>query len=160
MPNKCHNICFVSCVPCIMCLDVYYFQINSASLYSVYMFYMVDICLVWADIFLTHCGLVMHTWLWSLFMLAMVCTVSVAKPLPECYIPENIFGDKSIIVQVMARCRQATNHYLSLCWPRSMSLGHNELNLNFEWSQVFDNNEIIFTLIKGYRSDCGSNLLL
>ena len=40
--------------------------------------------------------------------------------------------DKSTLVQVMAWCRQATSHYLSQCWPNSMSpygitLGHNEL---------------------------------
>ena len=29
--------------------------------------------------------------------------------------------DKSTLVQVMAWCRQATSHYLSLCWPRSLS---------------------------------------
>ena len=29
--------------------------------------------------------------------------------------------DESTMVQVMAWCRQATNHYLSHCWPRSMS---------------------------------------
>ena len=28
--------------------------------------------------------------------------------------------DKSILVQVMAWCHQATSHYLSQCWPRSM----------------------------------------
>ena len=41
---------------------------------------------------------------------------------------------KSTLVQVMAWCRQATSHYLSQCWPRSMcchmaSLGHNVLSL-------------------------------
>ena len=30
--------------------------------------------------------------------------------------------DKSTLVQVMAWCRQATSHYLSLHWPRSVSL--------------------------------------
>ena len=30
--------------------------------------------------------------------------------------------DQSILVQVMAWCRQATSHYLSQCWPRSMPL--------------------------------------
>ena len=30
-------------------------------------------------------------------------------------------GDQSTLVQVMARCRQATSHYLSQCWPRSVS---------------------------------------
>ena len=29
--------------------------------------------------------------------------------------------DKSILIQVMAWCRQATNHYLSQCWPRCFS---------------------------------------
>ena len=29
--------------------------------------------------------------------------------------------NKSTLVQVMAWCRQATNHYLSQCWPRSLS---------------------------------------
>ena len=30
-------------------------------------------------------------------------------------------SDKPTLVQVMARCRQATSHYLSQCWPSSMS---------------------------------------
>ena len=42
-----------------------------------------------------------------------------------------LIDDKSKLVQVMAWCRQATSHYLSQCWPRSLrhmvSLGHNEL---------------------------------
>ena len=29
--------------------------------------------------------------------------------------------DKSTLVPVMAWCRQATSHYLSQCWPRSLS---------------------------------------
>ena len=29
--------------------------------------------------------------------------------------------DKSTLVQVMAWCHQATSHYLSHCWPRSLS---------------------------------------
>ena len=32
-----------------------------------------------------------------------------------------ISDDKSTLVQVMAWCRQATSHYLSQCWPRSLS---------------------------------------
>ena len=35
--------------------------------------------------------------------------------------PLDLTDDKSILVQVMAWCRQATSHYLSQCWPRSMS---------------------------------------
>ena len=30
--------------------------------------------------------------------------------------------DQSLLVQVMAWCRQATSHYLSQCWPRSLTL--------------------------------------
>ena len=34
----------------------------------------------------------------------------------------DLTDDKSTLVQVMAWCRQATSHYLSQCWPRSMTL--------------------------------------
>ena len=35
-------------------------------------------------------------------------------------IPENLFDEKSTLVQVMAWCRQTGSHYLSQCWPGSM----------------------------------------
>ena len=34
--------------------------------------------------------------------------------------PQNPVDEKSTLVQVMAWCHQATSHYLSQCWPRSM----------------------------------------
>ena len=37
------------------------------------------------------------------------------------WMPQHFTDDKSIMVQVMAWCRQATSHYLSQCWPRSLS---------------------------------------
>ena len=37
------------------------------------------------------------------------------------WISMNPTDDKSTLVQVMAWCHQATSHYLSQCWPRSMS---------------------------------------
>ena len=37
------------------------------------------------------------------------------------WMPLDLTADKSTLVQVMAWCRQATSHYLSRCWPRSMS---------------------------------------
>ena len=37
------------------------------------------------------------------------------------WIPLDLTDDKSTLVQVMAWCHQATSHYLSQCWPRSMS---------------------------------------
>ena len=36
--------------------------------------------------------------------------------------PQDLTDDKSILVQVMAWCRQATSHYLNQCWPRSPTL--------------------------------------
>ena len=35
--------------------------------------------------------------------------------------PQDLTVDKSTLVQVMAWCRQATSHYLSQCWPSSLS---------------------------------------
>ena len=35
--------------------------------------------------------------------------------------PRDLTDDNSTLVQVMAWCRQATSHYLSQCWPSSMS---------------------------------------
>ena len=37
------------------------------------------------------------------------------------WMPQFLTDDKSTLLQVMAWCRQATSHYLSQCWPRSMS---------------------------------------
>ena len=37
------------------------------------------------------------------------------------WMPLDLTDDKSILVQVMAWCRQATSHYLSQCWPRFIS---------------------------------------
>ena len=37
------------------------------------------------------------------------------------WMPRDIIDDKSTLFQVMAWCRQATSHYLSQCWPSSMS---------------------------------------
>ena len=33
------------------------------------------------------------------------------------FIPEGPIDNKSVLVQVMAWCRQATSHYLNQCWP-------------------------------------------
>ena len=37
------------------------------------------------------------------------------------WMPLDLTDDRSTLVQVMAWCHQATSHYLSQCWPRSMS---------------------------------------
>ena len=36
------------------------------------------------------------------------------------WVPYNAICDKSVLLQVMAWCHQATSHYLSQCWPRFM----------------------------------------
>ena len=36
------------------------------------------------------------------------------------WMPLDLTDDKSTLVQVMAWCHQATRHYLSQCWPRSL----------------------------------------
>ena len=47
------------------------------------------------------------------------------------WMQQHLTDDESTLVQVMAWCRQATSHYLSQCWPRSLHhtvpLGLNEL---------------------------------
>ena len=43
----------------------------------------------------------------------------VKLPWYECHL--DFTDDQSTLVQVMAWCRQATSHYLSQCWPRSLS---------------------------------------
>ena len=37
------------------------------------------------------------------------------------WMPLDLTDDKSTLVQVMAWCHQAPSHYLSQCWPRSLS---------------------------------------
>ena len=37
------------------------------------------------------------------------------------WMPQYLTDDESTLVQVMAWCHQATSHYLSQCWPRSLS---------------------------------------
>ena len=37
------------------------------------------------------------------------------------WMPQDFTDDKSTLAQVLAWCRQATSHYLSQCWPRSLT---------------------------------------
>ena len=50
-------------------------------------------------------------------------------------------NDQSTLVQVMAWCRQATSHYLSQCWPRSLSPSD---VTRPQWVKCFYNNLIIW----------------
>ena len=53
-------------------------------------------------------------YLWIKFM-------STAYEISHRWMPQNTFDDKSPLVQVMACFHQAASHYLSQCWPRSIS---------------------------------------
>ena len=59
---------------------------------------------------------------WVIFKLTLVnggCGISYEITLR--WMPRDLTDNKSTLVQVMAWWRQATSHYLSQCWPRSMS---------------------------------------
>ena len=62
---------------------------------------------------------------WNFGSVIFKLTLMTAGWVISCEIPLsrmslNLTDDKSTLVQVMAWCRQATSHYLSQCWPRSM----------------------------------------
>ena len=59
------------------------------------------------------------TAIFNLVLLIGVFTSSNDNPLR--WMPRDLTDDKSTLVQVMAWCRQAKGHYLSQCWPSSMS---------------------------------------
>ena len=47
--------------------------------------------------------------------------------LPSNQWPRTLTDDKSALVQVMAWCCQATNHYPNQCWPRSIAKGTRDI---------------------------------
>ena len=60
-----------------------------------------------------------RTTIFNLVLLTGIFTSSKDNALR--WMPWDLTDDKSTLVQVMAWCRQATSHYLSQCWPSSMS---------------------------------------
>ena len=54
-------------------------------------------------------------------LISWINTLSTSRKIVVRWMPQNSAVDKSTLVQLMAWCRQATNHYLSRCWPKSMS---------------------------------------
>ena len=60
--------------------------------------------------------------IWCIFKLILLNGGwDISDEIEPRWIPLNLTDDKSILVQVMVWCRQATSHYLSQCWPRSLS---------------------------------------
>ena len=59
---------------------------------------------------------------WSLFKQVLVITGrDISSETAIRWMSLDFTGDNSTLVQVMAWCRQATSHFLSQCWPRSVS---------------------------------------
>ena len=55
--------------------------------------------------------------LYKIVAMALIVTLLSS----DCHRRQNHTNKKSILVQVMAWCRQATSHYLGQCWPSSLS---------------------------------------
>ena len=59
---------------------------------------------------------------WAIFKLILVVNGwGISCEIALKWMSLDLTDDKSILVQVMAWCRQAASHYLSQCWPRSLS---------------------------------------
>ena len=71
----------------------------------------------WGCVHLRWCGSLEDYTLWSLVNGGW----GISSENSHRWMPLDLTDDKSKLVQVMAWCRQATSHYLSQCWPRSMS---------------------------------------
>ena len=64
------------------------------------------------------------------------------------WMPQDVTDDKSTLVQVMAWCPKAPSHYLSQCWPRSMSAnGITRPQWVFSSMKTFSICETLFTNI-------------
>ena len=75
------------------------------------------------------------------------------------WMPLDLTDDKSTLVQVMAWCRQATSHYLSQCWPRSMSPNNTEAAIFLaHWGCHFVYNK--FKCIFGYKHNNSSSIFI
>ena len=59
--------------------------------------------------------------------------------------------DQSTLIQVMAWCRQATSHYLSQCWPRSLSpdVVARLQWVKLDWAQRLLSNLILCSFLTG-----------
>ena len=53
-------------------------------------------------------------------LISKINILSVFCEIANRWMSEHLTDHQSTLVQVMAWCRQATSHYLSQCWPRSL----------------------------------------
>ena len=54
-------------------------------------------------------------------LISMINILSIFCEIAISWMPQDLTDYLSTLVQVMAWCRQATSHYMSQCWPRSLS---------------------------------------
>ena len=54
-------------------------------------------------------------------LIPRIDALSISCEIALMWMPQDLTDDLSILVQVMAWCRQATSHYLSQCQPKSIS---------------------------------------
>ena len=64
-------------------------------------------------------GYILKKWILNVVLVIGIFKSTQDKALR--WVPRDLTDGKSTLVQVMAWCRQATSHYLSQCWPRSLS---------------------------------------
>ena len=54
-------------------------------------------------------------------LISMINILSIFCEIAISWMPQDLTDYLLTLVQVMAWCRQATSHYMSQCWPRSLS---------------------------------------
>ena len=73
---------------------------------------------------LTHCPLRKFEWNFRYLIFQIISEIdgwAISWELALRWMSPDLTDDKSTLVQAMAWCRQATSHYLSQCWPGSLS---------------------------------------
>ena len=79
-----------------------------------------DTCVIWINS-LAPQRFILKFWICSFNIILVIDSWFVSWKITLRWMPQNLTYEKSTLVQVMAWCRQATSHYLSQCWPRSIS---------------------------------------
>ena len=76
--------------------------------------------------------------------------LSISREIVLRWMQQTTFDDKSALVQVMALYREATNQYLSQCWPRSMSPYDNSCSISYTYVRINYSTSFPFTVHPGY----------
>ena len=93
-------------------------------------------------------ALIFKTVLICLNLLHTIRSLGTHWKIPLRWMPQKFTDEKSTLVLVMAWCHQAPSHYLSQCWPRSLSsygitrqqwvnYHNNLITLKCTWSDFF-----------------------